>query len=305
MLLFCVSLYMRAARIARGLHGLGIGGMPNQTDDSRFWPLVMTLEEVAGILGVTPEAVRRRIANRQMRPEPFSRNRWRRPDVVQYLADHARVARDWGRVRRTSERAAEGRIKTGHVTPPVTDLAELPVILKLSDISAVLRRPEAAIYSDVAAGVMMPPPFARRPYRWTRFDLERYLKHAREIEESMERSRRREAQREARRHAAFVGDPLNAYQQLSTAVEQLATGEEAISARVSGVVHGPLTRIRPKDIPLSLHRRWHELDEVRLSARLEPTALSRQVAADAAVAIVALSTEVRMWLQVENPGAVF
>lgn len=266
------------------------------TNDDRYWPLVLTLDEVAAILGVTPDAVRRRISSHRMFPKPFRGNRWWRPDLVQYLSDGDRVARDWGRARRKAERAEPTAIKTGDVEEPVTDLTQLPVILKLRDLAAVLRRSEAAIRKDVDAGQMVPPPIAKRQLRWTRFDLARYLEHAVRIEESLDSWRSREEGRKARERAALTGDPFKAAWRVNEAVEQLATTDAPLRERVAAVLQGALGRVRVEDVPLTLHREWRRLEEVRGQqiADIDPMAV--------ATAITRLSFQFRAWVQTERPG---
>jgi hypothetical protein len=44
--------------------------------DTSWWPYVLILNEVAALLGVTPDAVRRRVSEKSMCPRPFSAGRW-------------------------------------------------------------------------------------------------------------------------------------------------------------------------------------------------------------------------------------
>jgi hypothetical protein len=79
-----------------------------------------------------------------------------RSDVTTYLSDPQQVYQDWGRIRRKVERAEPTPIATGHVTEPVTDLSQLPVIQKCRDLAAVLRIP-ASMISEVTLEVEPTP----------------------------------------------------------------------------------------------------------------------------------------------------
>jgi len=55
--------------------------------------------------------------------------------------------------------------------PPISDLTLLPVVLMVPEISRIYRLSTATIYKQIRAGVFVPPPWARRPYRWLREDI--------------------------------------------------------------------------------------------------------------------------------------
>lgn len=63
----------------------------------------------------------------------------------------------------------------GTAAPPVTDLSQLPLILRLDDIVRILRRGRSTIDRELANGTFRPAPFAKFPYRWRRADIEREL----------------------------------------------------------------------------------------------------------------------------------
>jgi hypothetical protein len=55
--------------------------------------------------------------------------------------------------------------------PPISDLTLLPVVLMIAEISRIYRLSPATIYKQIRAGVFVPPPWARSPYRWRREDI--------------------------------------------------------------------------------------------------------------------------------------
>lgn len=272
--------------------------MVNVAEDSRYWPYVLTLEEVAGLLGVTPRAVRRRVAEKRMTPPPLgTRLRWHRDDVVAYLSDPGQFVADWGRKRRVAERAEPTLLQTGRVREPVTDIAQLPVILKIGDMAATLRVSTQSIRRQVLAFEMLPPPIASRPYRWSRFDLERYFKDMHQIEWSLREQRSRERNRAERERRHLEGDPALAYRRLESAVELLATTDGALHQRVQVAIDNDVSRIRDKDLPLTLLRSWKGLPP---AADVAPETAPK-IASD----IVALSSKLRWWLQADKPGALW
>src|SRR5262245_40328922 len=111
----------------------------NNANQSAVWPSILKLEEVAALLGVVPSGAQTRIRERRMQPSPIAGKRFLRVDVSQYLSDPDRVARDWGRARRRAERADPTPIATGNVREPVVRLEDLPIILKIRDLAALLR----------------------------------------------------------------------------------------------------------------------------------------------------------------------
>lgn len=59
--------------------------------------------------------------------------------------------------------------------PPVTDISQLPVILTLSDMSAVYRISALTIRRGLQNNEFRPLPFEKYPYRWLRDDVVRDL----------------------------------------------------------------------------------------------------------------------------------
>lgn len=62
----------------------------------------------------------------------------------------------------------------------VSDLATLPVILKMREIALVYRKSEASIRREVQAGTFRPVPWDTYPYRWRRDDVAADLARRRE-----------------------------------------------------------------------------------------------------------------------------
>jgi hypothetical protein len=59
--------------------------------------------------------------------------------------------------------------------PVVTDLAALPVVLTLQEISAVYRLSPLTIRRGLQQNTFRPLPFDKYPYRWLRDDVQRDL----------------------------------------------------------------------------------------------------------------------------------
>lgn len=55
--------------------------------------------------------------------------------------------------------------------PPVIDLATLPVILTLHEMSALYRISFSTIRRQIQHGIFSPRPHKRSPYRWLRDDV--------------------------------------------------------------------------------------------------------------------------------------
>lgn len=53
-------------------------------------------------------------------------------------------------------------------------LAELPDVLTLPELAAFVRRKVGGIRKDLQAGIFVPVPFATRPYRWRKADVQRW-----------------------------------------------------------------------------------------------------------------------------------
>ena len=56
---------------------------------------------------------------------------------------------------------------------PITDLASLPLVLLINDIARIYRISVGTIRRDCQRGTFRPKPFATRPYKWLRADVER------------------------------------------------------------------------------------------------------------------------------------
>lgn len=57
----------------------------------------------------------------------------------------------------------------------ITDLASLPMVLLVDDILGIYRMGRGTLRRDLALGTFRPRPFAKRPYRWRRADVERHF----------------------------------------------------------------------------------------------------------------------------------
>lgn len=57
------------------------------------------------------------------------------------------------------------------LAPPICDLALVPIVLTVAEISRIYRLSPLTIYKQIRAGVFVPPPWARSPYRWRREDI--------------------------------------------------------------------------------------------------------------------------------------
>jgi hypothetical protein len=276
--------------------------MTNVMDNPQFWPSILTLKEVAALFGVRPEAIQQRIRERRMDPAPMSGQRFLRSDIVRYLSDPNTLAQEWRRPKK-AQQAAPPVIATGKVTEPVLRIEDLPIILTVRDLAAVLRVSTATIRKDVGQYDFVPPPIAAGPLRWSRFDLERYLDHAVQINQSREDEARRAAYKEERDRAHLQGDPIRTLWELDNAVEQLAVADGHVSARVHAVVvKGPVRRIRPVDIPREMLRHWRPVEDTKTQLATSAQPLSPAQAALTAEAIVKVARRLRYWVQAERPG---
>jgi hypothetical protein len=53
-----------------------------------------------------------------------------------------------------------------------------PVLLTLPELLLIVRRAEGGVRKELQARTFVPAPFATRPYRWRREDVERWLRGA-------------------------------------------------------------------------------------------------------------------------------
>ena len=59
--------------------------------------------------------------------------------------------------------------------PPVVNVHDLPVVLKIADMAAIYRVSERTIRRQLEAGAFRPLPREKYPYRWYRDDVARDL----------------------------------------------------------------------------------------------------------------------------------
>ena len=152
-------------------------------------PLLLTLDEVAVLYGVSPLTIRRALSMQTFSPPPFEKYpyRWRRADVHRDLhrpGRHTRkpVVRD-GALAKALERVGflSGEIAlvrvlaSAHRPAPVTDLARLPDVLTMNHISAIYRVSPLTIRRAVSTDTVRPYPFGRSPSRWRLADVMRDL----------------------------------------------------------------------------------------------------------------------------------
>ena len=62
-------------------------------------------------------------------------------------------------------------MKTVVSAGPICDFALVPVVLTIVDVSRIYRLTVTTIYKQIRAGVFVPAPWARSPYRWRREDI--------------------------------------------------------------------------------------------------------------------------------------
>lgn len=55
-------------------------------------------------------------------------------------------------------------------------LAELPDVLVIAEVAAVMRVSTKAIYNALYAGTFLPLPCSERPHRWRKADVEAWLR---------------------------------------------------------------------------------------------------------------------------------
>ena len=66
-------------------------------------------------------------------------------------------------------------VATSRRARPVTDLSQLPLVLRIEDMLRILRIGRSTLDHQLANGTFRPAPFARWPYRWRRADVQRVL----------------------------------------------------------------------------------------------------------------------------------
>lgn len=80
----------------------------------------------------------------------------------------------------------------------MTPFAELPDVLLIAEVAELMRVTKQSIYNRLYEGRFLPLPFAEKPYRWLKTDVERWLNgEFREADEKL-----RAAARKRRRKAA-------------------------------------------------------------------------------------------------------
>lgn len=271
--------------------------------DRTLWPDVLTIDEVASVLGVSVDAVYRRVLQKRMRPVPFGRSkpRWLREDVIRYLSDPRTVVSDWGRYRRVGDRAEPTEFRPGKVPASAHSIAQLPLVLKLSDMAAVLRLSPGYIRGRVGNSTMFPPPITRKPLRWARFDVERYLHDAVTIERELQSWRDREAAREQRRRQQAEGNVHALMSGLDRTADHLMVGEGSLAVRLLNAWNEHMLKVREVDVPPALLKEWG-----RMSGRYAPVLIADPPPTSdqcklAVEAFVKFRRLIRVWWMEEHP----
>lgn len=266
-------------------------------DNPMWWPSILKVDEVAALLGVTTSALQRRLTERRIQLRALSGKRFLRSEVISYLSNPDQVSRDWGHVRRKAD-AAPVVIPGGPLQHPVTDLQELPVLMKIRDMAILMRVSASVIRRNLSTFEMVPPPIATRPLRWSKFDVERYLKHASDIADWRRTEVERERTRLAKERAHLQGDPLTAYARLQSGIEDLAERDGPLTERLAALAAGPLAAVRLIDLPLHTRRYWKHLETLRSS---DIATMATHDATVIAKGLISLTRQVRLWIQSERP----
>lgn len=74
---------------------------------------------------------------------------------------------------------------------------EMPLVLTLPEVAEIMRLTPQAIYDRMRRGTFLPLPFAERPHRWHRDEIEKWLRGDYREAEARIRAARRRRQRVA------------------------------------------------------------------------------------------------------------